>query len=401
MPTNLEAVVISPAWPSEHGGYGIAVRASLLVFTRFFHRVHFVSLDAKPQPEGTSWDHDIVKWTHFPVSQRPHWFYFLTSLSKSTPAAAARYTDTNDSVQLALRHIRESAESRHASLAVIVEDILPASLFPTIRKELPDVPVAIRSHNVMSKAFAGFEKLGSLPRRRAWQMEQRKVRHLEQSVCESADRVWAISNTDCEEYQSRLGINPDGTFGVTLDAERYASVLPGDSQTVVHVGTADRRKGGGLAKFLQRGWPLVRQDVPQARLLLAGRGMERFAHTAEGVDILGFIPDDRTLLEKGAIFVNPQRIGSGVKLKSIVAMLAGKALVSTPTGIEGVVGAVGEDFVVGSDSEDIAGRIVALMKKPDHARTLGQHARATATANYSLEALEQQVCPLLEDLIRI
>jgi glycosyltransferase involved in cell wall biosynthesis len=136
--------------------------------------------------------------------------------------------------------------------------------------------------------------------------------------------------------------------------------------------------------------------VPQARLVLAGRGTERFADENSGIEALGFVPEDKMILDKGLIFVNPQQIGSGVKLKSIVAMLAGKALVSTPTGIEGVAGTDGEHFFVARDLDAMAGQVVALLNDRELALRVARNGRLLAADYYSEDCLSRTALPVLE-----
>ncbi len=285
---------------------------------------------------------------------------------------------------------------------VIIEDIPLAAFVPQIRKCIPGAPIAVRSHNVFVKGFAGAERVGNLIENWAWRTEQKKIARLERSACESVDRVWAISKTDCQEYQHHLSFRPHGVFGACLDTARYAAVKPGPTDTAIFLGGVDHRRKESLTRFLEHVWPAVRKEIPHAQMLLAGRRMEQFANAGPGIKISGYVDDERLFLGKGAIFINPQLIGSGVKLKTIVAMLAGKAVVSTPTGIEGVPGADGIDYLVTSSTlDDMGGKIAALMKDPQRCLEMGCRARASATTNYSLDTLRQQVRPLLDDFSQL
>jgi len=114
-----------------------------------------------------------------------------------------------------------------------------------------------------------------------------------------------------------------------MDVEWYQHVLSGAAKTVINVGTADLRKGNSLVDFIRGPWQGVRTEIPEERLLSAGRGTERFADAHIGVEGLGYVRDDRDVLAKGLIFINPQKIAAGVQLKSIVAMLSGKLLIAS------------------------------------------------------------------------
>ncbi len=100
----------------------------------------------------------------------------------------------------------------------------------------------------------------------------------------------------------------------------------GDQLTVVHVGTADTRKGADLLNFVSTALLLVMKVFPNARLVLGGKGTEMLSNADYNIVGLGFVDSDKTILQEGNIFINPQMTGSGIKIKSIIAMAAKKFL---------------------------------------------------------------------------
>ncbi len=400
-PKHAEVILISPSWPAEGDGYGIAVEASLRQLVKVFRRVHFLGLVRREFTEADRWKGLPIDWTHIPVPVRSKWFCFLLSLPRRFPALCMRFTPANARVRAAVRRIHNEASKRGHGVAIVYEDVPTACSLPAIRKELADVAVAQRSHNVLIKGFDGCHRQGSAAERLCWRIELGKIRRFERQVCDLSHRLWVISGNDTQEYKSRLGVQSHGVLGVSLNTERYAAVKPGDPLTVIHIGSTDQRKAIALIEFIDRAWPAIRAKVPQARFILAGGGTERFAQPDQGVEALGFIPDDRELLEKGLVFINPQQIGSGVKLKSIVAMLAGKALVTTPTGIEGVEGADREDFFVCPDIEAMAAQVLNLFENQELALRVGSSARRRATSCYAEDRLARAVVPMLEEFAGI
>ena len=80
-------------------------------------------------------------------------------------------------------------------------------------------------------------------------------------------------------------------------------------------------------------------------------------------------------------------------------MLAGKALVSTPVGIEGVEGRNGEHFFVEGEPQAFAKRIIALMREPQRALSVGNAARTLAAEYYSETYLTAKAQPLLANFL--
>ncbi len=165
-------------------------------------------------------------------------------------------------------------------------------------------------------------------------------------------------------------------FPVALDLGRYAAVPRGDARTVVHVGSADYRKRHGLRWLVERVWPRVRSREPDARLVLAGRGTDSFRDDVAGIEGLGYVDDDRDVLGLGPVFVNPQHVGSGVKVKSLIAMAAARCLVSTAKGIEGIEARPGRDCHVESDAASMAARLLRLVRHPAEVEAVAAAGRA-------------------------
>ncbi len=394
----VEVVVVSGCWPIEDTGYGIAVAASLREYLKHFSRVHFIGPSPFDAEGCRPWLGENIEWIALPLVRGPKWLRFLRSLASRDPAITVRFGAAAGEFAVHWKRIRKDAHRRNHRLVVIYEDLPAACFLPRVRRDCAEVPQAVRSLNILVKGFAGLQSRGSLPRRLAWRIELSKIRRFERATLRSADLAWAITAQDAFEYRRRLGLTVDGVFGVRVDTDRYREVPPGDPHTVVHLGSSDLRKGAGLRGFVEHCWPLVRARAPRARLVLGGRGTEVFTEKSRAIQGLGFVDDDRHLLARGSIFVNPQRIGAGIKLKSVVAMSAARALVATETGIEGVEGVAGEHFFVADDWPKMARRIADLVARPELAAEIGRSARSLVQSVYTQESLSRQVGPLLADL---
>ena len=395
----IELVVVSGAWPRGTTGYEIAIGSALRVYAERFPLVHFFGPEGEPFDGAGEWDGRNIRWIPLPFVRGPLWLRFLRSIFLTDPAITVRFHAAANVFRGEFANIVSQSSERNRSVGIMYED-LPASCFMRdVRRDFPRIAQGVHSHNVSAKVFAGLDRQGMFHERMAWRIELAKTRRFEKRTFARADVFWAISAADAAIYRDSLGITPDGIFGISLDCERYATVECGDVNTVVYVGAADLIKGMALVNFIQKVWPSVRAEAPEARLILAGRGTERFTDTSLNINGLGFVDDDRDVLSQGLIFLNPQQIGSGIQLKSVVAMLAGKALVSTPLAVEGVEGKDGEHFVVAEPTDEMASRIVSLMRDSECARRLGQKARELAAQTYSHEHLLETAKLLLDAFV--
>lgn len=393
-----KVVVISSAWPSADNGAGFAVTSLLEECVEVSSDVQLIGLtDSEPASRDSI--HPKVQWAHVRIRRLPIPVRFLLSLGSRLPASCHQFTSSRTIVHLL--SILSQVLDRSHHVVVILEDLpLAIAFLPLIRARFPTAGIAIRSENVLSKIFDLLTRQGNPFSKRAWALELSKMRRAETEVCRRADRVWAISKNDSDEYAALLGIRCDGVFGISVSGDRFSSVIGGESRTAVFVGGVDLRKRLGIMTFIKEAWPAVRSEVPNARFVLAGEGSEKINNPSQGIYGLGYVADDQAVWAQGQIAVNPQELGSGIKLKSIVAMLCARALVSTETGVEGISGQNGRHFLAAPTAGGLAPLIIQLMKNPSQAIEMGQVAREWATETYAREQLRRCAIPLLEDLIR-
>ena len=90
--------------------------------------------------------------------------------------------------------------------------------------------------------------------------------------------------------------------------------------------------------FCSEVWPAVQAKVPGAQLRIVGRnpGQRTQRLACSSVQVTGSVASVVEHLREAAVVVVPLRIGGGTRLKIYEAMAAGKAVVSTTIGAEGL-----------------------------------------------------------------
>lgn len=136
---------------------------------------------------------------------------------------------------------------------------------------------------------------------------------------------------------------------------------------------------------LMRIWPSVRDRVPGARLLLAGRNLAgEDVGPSPGVEVLGPVSDPLELLTQVAVVAFPVPASSGPKMKVLEALAHGLPVVTTPAGLEGLVlpEAAGAMAVTEPGYED---RLVQLLRQPERRAELGALGRRAVTRHHAPE----------------
>ncbi|HRO02701.1 MAG TPA: glycosyltransferase, partial [Terricaulis sp.] len=170
---------------------------------------------------------------------------------------------------------------------------------------------------------------------------------------------------------------------------------PGEDDALLFVGSNTAPNIIGLEWFFEKIWPLVRAKRPQARLKVAGSVARALGAAPEGVSMLGVVDDLAPLYAQAGVVISPLYTGSGLKIKLIEAMAAGKAVVGTSVTAQGVEEVVAGAMALADDPADFAAAIVDLAGNRARRAELGQAALACAESRFSVRAA---FAPLLEFL---
>jgi glycosyltransferase involved in cell wall biosynthesis len=170
---------------------------------------------------------------------------------------------------------------------------------------------------------------------------------------------------------------------LSLDPARYRQA-PLDGPPVAGIiGTAawppTRR---ALERLVGEVWPAVRRRVPDARLLVAGRGTSEVigARAADGVEALGEIPSAVDFLSGLSLLLYPLPRGSGMKVKVLEAIAMGLPVVTTACGAEGIDS---PGVVIRADDAGVVDATAELLLDATARAELGRASRASFLAEYA------------------
>jgi polysaccharide biosynthesis protein PslH len=92
--------------------------------------------------------------------------------------------------------------------------------------------------------------------------------------------------------------------------------------------------------------------------------------------VTGFVDDVRPFLHRACVVVVPLRSGGGMRLKILEAMAAGKVIVSTPVGAEGISAAPGEEIVIAKADSSFGTEVVRLLRSQSERKRISKAAEA-------------------------
>ncbi len=269
----------------------------------------------------------------------------------------------------------------------------------------PQAAVAIRHANAPALAQIHFQTRRDRRIGAPWRRENRDTIELvraERRVCR--DARWLLANS--AEVAAELALAaPHAQVAVAplaLEQRYYTPRATLESSAVGLIGTAGwPPTAKAVERLLKDVWPLVLERRPQARLLLAGAGMERstFPELPEcpGVEWRGRVPSAVEFLRELGVLLYPLTTGSGLKVKVLEALALGIPVVTTPDGAEGL-GALG-GLRVERDDRRIVRATVELLEDAQARRATGDAAYHTYIDHHTPVRAAQPVLDLYERML--
>lgn len=323
-----------------------------------------------------------------PIGQLAHYARHVPS---PAPYAVTKFTDAAVRQEI-VRIVRDRR------IDVVVCDFLSASLNLPVDLQAPAV---LFQHNVESALWdrqARHEP--NLAKRVAFKMEAAKMRRYEAETVARYPRVIAVSEHDralmsAMTDPARITVVPTG---VDVEAYGEAATVEPEPNTVLFLGSMDWEANiDGVDFFCREVWPTVTAAVPGARFRVVGRNphprIQKLA--SDSVEIVGGVPSVVPYLAQAAAFVVPLRVGGGTRLKIYEAMAAGRAIVSTRVGAEGLDYTDGEDILIADRADELASAVIRLLGDDEARRRLSRGASATA-ARFDWSAIARQFEQVLD-----
>jgi polysaccharide biosynthesis protein PslH len=286
-----------------------------------------------------------------------------------------------------VKAVRSAAEEKGIDLLQVeYQQMVPLVL------DLPAKMSILDLHNIESSLVDSYARGRRGPSALLFRAEAAALRRMERRTVGAFDHVVVVSE------QERARLTPGARSVLVCPNGRDPSaVLPeAPDPNVAFVATMGWAPNVDAAVWLARDiWPLVRERVPRAHLLLVGKdpapAVKALANGS--VEVTGTVADVKPYLARSQVVVAPLRAGGGTRLKVMEALDLGRPVVGTSLGCEGMEDLVGRGVVVADTAAGLADAIVALLLNPVHAAALGRIGHDAVKAGHSWDAA---LAPLME-----
>jgi glycosyltransferase involved in cell wall biosynthesis len=119
-----------------------------------------------------------------------------------------------------------------------------------------------------------------------------------------------------------------------------------------------------------------------------------------GLEVEDFVADVRPAYQRAAIVIAPLLASAGTNIKIMEAMGMGKAIVSTPAGVNGLDLQAGKEVIIASTGAQMAQAIRDLLDNPAKRESIERQARMTVERRFDWDVIAAQQKRMYEELIR-
>ncbi len=287
---------------------------------------------------------------------------------------------------------------------VHLEGLYLVPYIPTIRK-YSNAKIALRSHNI---EYFIWERLAqgenNFIKKKYLSLLAKRLKKFELNHLQDTDLIIPISEKDEEIYKS-LGCKVDKLFyqpfAINLKKIESAPIEKQEGIKLYNISALDWLPNReGMNWLLENVLPSLNQQLPNIKFYLAGRNMPQhyFDIKLPNVEVLGEVPDAKVFESDKDILLAPLFSGSGVRIKIFQAMAAGKAIITTSIGAEGIDAQDGEHLIIANTAKDFIQKTIELANNPQRIAILGSNAQNLIKEKYNRQEIIQSLLEKYQSL---
>lgn len=195
--------------------------------------------------------------------------------------------------------------------------------------------------------------------------------------------------------------------GVVREAGKDArsDAYPAKTPVVAFVGNMGYAPNeDGALWFLDRIWPLVKREIPDAVFAaVGGQPRSRLRDRVNGTDILvtGYVPAVEPYVRHATLTVAPLRAASGMQNKVALSLALGVPVVATPGAVSWLPEKVRGLVPRALDEQGFAQEVVSALRNPARARRSARKAGAYVRRTYRWDKAGAALDRILRQVVRI
>ncbi|MCO4819613.1 MAG: glycosyltransferase [Bacteroidetes bacterium] len=325
---------------------------------------------------------------------------------KPIPAFLNLFTNKSYNVERFYDSDFENALTQHLQNnqydIIQIEGTFPARYSTTIFANKNKAKVVLRQHNVEYQIWERLSKNSRNPIKK-WYLNllAKRLKQFEQQHLNQYDALIPVTVDDGELFK-KLGCSaPIFPSPAGIDTQLWDISQSAQNVAIYHIGSLEWMPNVEAVEwFIDDVWPLLLAQFPEQTFYVAGKGMpaEFKNRTHKGVEMIGEVASATDFIKDKGITVVPLKSGSGIRLKILEAMSAGKIVVSTTIGAQGIDCTDGKDILIADTPTEFVSAFQRLNNDPALSTSLKLNARKLIEQQYSNQSVVNRLIGFYQSL---
>lgn len=244
---------------------------------------------------------------------------------------------------------------------IYCDDVL---FYSVIRRFFPNNEITVRFHNCFSRIYVR-KKILKLYLGLKFEINLQSFYHLERKIFtdRKVNKIF-ISEEDKTFYEQITGMNDAKVWKIDVNTKNfYLRRKCRFTNKLVWFGGIEAHKEKSIEWFISNVFPIIKYKIPNIEFHLWGSNTKQYNFPARNIYGHGFYNESDFPFKEEALYINPDIIGGGVKIKLKTYLENNIPFISTPFGFEGYSTTLIDDkFCIISNQEDWAKKIINLFQ---------------------------------------
>lgn len=187
-------------------------------------------------------------------------------------------------------------------------------------------------------------------------------RDQEEKALKRANLILAVQNSDAE-YFSKLSSITTSVFNYVPEIKNNYTVS--GTKSLLYFASANEINIRTLKDFVKDTFPLILNTHPDAKLIVGGSICDKFNLIHNNILFKGKFQDISTFYDLGDIVINPEKSGTGYKIKALEALSFSMPLIATTAGAQGAINPFKKHLFIADTSEEFSQIVNKLFSNPE------------------------------------
>ena len=284
--------------------------------------------------------------------------------------------------------------------AVQLESLFLTQYLPVIHARSTAVTI-LRLHNVEHEIWQRLAAESSALKSIYLNNLAARMKRYEQTIWQQYDLLLPITETDAITVR-RHTTKPllTAPFGISVDS--FKPVIPKEFKTGYHIGGMDWRPNiAAIQWFISEVWPAVHLAAPEFTFHFAGRSMPEFLKQdlPQQIYCEGEVADAEAFIRDKDMLIVPLRSGGGIRVKILEGMAAGKLVISTAVGMQGIEAENGIHYLQADTPEAFAAAVKTATTNPAKAASIAECGRLLSVSKYAQTEIMNRIVARISALL--